>query len=304
MRKFIYSIFILISFISIVGCSDTQEEEYTITYSTQKVIEKKVYIFGVHPLHNPKKLFEVYQPLVEYINAQLVDARIKLEASRNYATYNKKLFDGYFDLSLPNPYQTIIAANKGYEIFGKMGDDANFRGIFIARKDSNIKSIDNIKGKIVSYPAKTALAATMLPQYFLHINGINIKKDIKNSYVGSQESSIMNVYLKKSIVGSTWTPPWIAFVKENPKISEQLEIIWKTKPLLNNGLVVKKDFPKELLSQISNIIFTLHTHTKGKEILQGMELSRFEKADYHTYDKVRDFLKIFDKEVRSLEVGR
>lgn len=299
MKKFIYIIFILVL---TTGCTDTKEEEYTITYSTQKVIEKKVYIFGVHPLHNPKKLFEVYQPLVEYINAQLVDASIKLEASRNYATYNEKLFHGYFDLALPNPYQTIIAADKGYDIFGKMGDDENFRGIFIARKDSHIKSINDIKGKTVSYPAKTALAATMLPQYFLDINGIDIKKDIKNSYVGSQESSIMNVYLKKSIVGSTWTPPWIAFVKENPEVSEQLEIIWETKSLPNNGLVVKKDFPKELLKQISSIIFTLHTHTKGKEILKAMELSQFEKADYGTYDEVRDFLKVFDKEVRALEV--
>ncbi|MEA3289788.1 MAG: PhnD/SsuA/transferrin family substrate-binding protein, partial [Campylobacterota bacterium] len=266
--------------------------------------EKKIYIFGVHPLHNPKKLFEVYQPLVDHINKQLIDATIKLEASRNYSAYDKKLFSGYFDLSLPNPYQTIVAASKGYDIFGKMADDENFRGIFIVRKDSNIKKVDQIKGKTVSYPAPTALAATMMPQHFLHINGIDINKDIKNSYVGSQESSIMNVYLKKTIAGSTWPPPWIAFAKDHPKIASQLEVKWETKPLLNNGLVAKKDFPKELLSKISNIIFNLHTHKEGKEILKAMELSKYEKADFKTYDRVREFVKNFEQEIRAIRINK
>jgi len=285
-----------------VSCSDNNTEEYMIKYTDKPVVGKFTYILGVHPLHNPKKLFEVYQPLVDYINKQLVGAEIKLEASRNYAAYDKKLFSGYFDLSLPNPYQTVVAADKDYRIFGKMSDDENFRGIIIVRKDSDIKSITDLKEKTISYPAPTALAATMMPQHFLHINGININKDIKNTYVGSQESSIMNVYLKKSIAGSTWPPPWIAFAKENPNIAKELEVKWETNHLLNNGLVVRKDFPVDLLKKISHIIFTLHTHEKGRNILKAMELSKYEKADYNTYDKVREFLKGFEKEIRPIRL--
>lgn len=286
------------------ACSNEQSNEYNIEYSTQPTFEKKVYIFGVHPLHNPKKLFEVYQPLVDLINSQLPNATIKLEASRNYAAYDKKLFSGYFDLSLPNPYQTVIAADLSYEVFGKMADDENFRGIFIVRKDANITSIEDIKNKTVSYPAPTALAATMMPQHFLYINGIDINSDIKNSYVGSQESSIMNVYLKKSIAGSTWPSPWIAFKKQNPNIAKDLEIKWETQHLVNNGLVVKKDFPKPLLEKISNIIFNLHTHEKGKKILESMELSRFEIADYNTYDSVREFIKGFESNIRPIRLNK
>lgn len=88
-----------------------------------------------------------------------------------------------------------------------MGDDDNFRGIILVRKDSGIKSVKDLVGKNISYPAPTALAATMMPQWYLHIHGINIHTDITNSYVGSQESSIMNVFLGKSAAGATWPPP-------------------------------------------------------------------------------------------------
>lgn len=281
----------------------TDEVIYKPLYSSTSVIEKKTYIFGIHPLHNPKRLFEVYLPLINYLNANLKDINIVLEASTNYDEYDKKLFSGHFDFSLPNPYQTVESTKHGYKIFGKMSDDYNFRGIILTRKDSNIKEVKDLKGKNVSYPAPTALAATMLPQQFLFDNGLDINKDIKNLYVGSQESSIMNLFLKESSAAATWPPPWIAFQKERPEIANELEIKWETSSLPNNGLVVKKDIETTLIEQISSLIFNLHETNQGKEILKVMELSKFEKADDKTYESVRIFLDNFEKEIRPIRLN-
>lgn len=291
----------LILILIISACSIEEKDEYEPLYSDTPLFkEKKVYIFGVHPLHNPKRLFEVYQPMVEYINKHLDKSELRLEASRNYAAYDKKLFEGHFDFSLPNPYQTVTAENKGYTIFGKMGDDENFRGIILVRKDSGIKKVTDLRGKVVSYPAPTALAATMMPQWYMHEHGLDINNDITNSYVGSQESSILNVFLGKSAAASTWPPPWKAFIKERPEIAQEVEIKWETSFLPNNGLVYKNDMPKALIEKISKIIFSLHEHEEGRKILARMELSHYEKADSHTYDPVRKFLKNFKKEVRAI----
>ncbi len=299
------SIFFIILFtIFFVGCSQEETSHYEPQYSNISPIEKKsVYIFGVHPLHNPKRLFEVYQPMVDYINARIDGSELRLEASRNYAAYDKKLFSGYFHFSLPNPYQTIISLQNGYRVFGKMADDENFRGIILVRKDSQIKEVKDLLGKVVSYPAPTALAATMMPQWYLQQHGLSVKDDITNSYVGSQESSIMNVYLGKSVAASTWPPPWRAFIKERPEIAEQVMIKWETKPLLNNGLVVRKDVPVELVERVKKIIFTLHRNPEGRKILSAMELSRYEKADDTTYEPVQKFLDNFEDKVRLIMDG-
>ncbi len=283
------------------GCNDKKDKQYIPQYSDEPTFIKKTYILGVHPLHNPKRLFEVYQPLVDHINNNIPNIHLKLEASRNYASYNKKLFSGHFDFSLPNPYQTVKSLEHGYKIFGKMGDDENFRGIILVRKDSDIKTVQDLKGKVVSYPAPTALAATMMPQYYLHLNGINIQKDLTNQYVGSQESSIMNVYLKKSDAASTWPPPWKAFIKQRPEIAKEVEIKWTTPYLPNNGLVAKNGTSKELIQDISSILFNLHNTKIGQNILKSMELSRFEKADIDTYKAVVVFLKKFELEVRPIK---
>lgn len=294
---------IIFSALFIVSCSSDEEQSpYTPAFSSNKPnASEKEYTFGVHPLHNPQRLHEVFSPLMEYLNKHFEKISFKLEASRNYAIYDKKLYAQKFDFALPNPYQTVNAVKHGYKIFGKMADDHNFRGIILVRKDSDINTIKDLKGKIVTYPAPTALAATMMPQYYIQQNGLDVMKDIDNRYVGSQESSIMNVFLKHSSASATWPLPWIALSKERPEIAEQLTVKWETDPLPNNGLVVKKDIPLSVINKVSSLLFNLHKSKEGKVILNRMVLSSFEKADGSTYKPVNDFLKSFSKEVRPLK---
>jgi phosphonate transport system substrate-binding protein len=257
------------------------------------------YLFGVHPLHNPERLFEVYGPIVDLINTRIPEAHFTLEASRNYEEFDKKLYARHFDLALPNPYQTINSLKHGYRVFGKMGDDDMFCGIIIVRKDSGIRKVTDLKGKAVSFPAKTALAATMMPQYFLHENGLPLSA-YEARYVGSQESSIMNAYLGDTVAGVTWPPPWIAFKKDHSDIADQLKVQWTTEPLVNNGLVARNDFPPELLKKVSAIIFSLHESKEGREMLAHIPLSRFEAATDATYKPVYEFVEKFGKAVRPL----
>lgn len=279
------------------GCSEQVDTE-TPKFSVSNGADKIVYRFGIHPLHNPTRLHEIFSPVMEYLSSNIEGVDFKVEASRNYAAYDKKLFGGEFDFSLPNPYQTVRSLEHGYRVFGKMGDDENFRGIILVRKDSGITSIADLKGKAISYPAPTALAATMMPQYYLNTHGLKVMKDVDNRYVGSQESSIMNVFLGDTAAGATWPPPWRALSKERPQLAEQLEIKWETKSLPNNGLVVRKNIPDKLVRQVAKLLFELHSHEEGRVILERMELSRFEAASDTTYDPVRTFLATFRKEVR------
>lgn len=182
-----------------------------------------------------------------------------------------------------------------------MGDDENFRGIILTRKDANIQTVADLKKQTVTFPAPTALAATMMPQYFLQTHGIDINKDIDINYVGSQESSIMNVFLKNAAAGATWPPPWLALSKERPILQEELEVKWQTDPLPNNGFVVRNDVPDSIVRQVAAVLFSLHQTAAGRIILDRMELSQFEPATNETYKPVVDFIKKFNVEVRPIK---
>ncbi|MFA6506382.1 MAG: PhnD/SsuA/transferrin family substrate-binding protein [Treponemataceae bacterium] len=261
----------------------------------------QTYTFAVHPLHNPKKMIEAYQPLMDYLNANLGGTKIILEASRDYACFEAKYGKREPDFLLPNPWQTLQAMEAGYHVIAMAGEKSDFKGIFIVRKDSGIKRPSDLIGKAVSYPSATALAACVMPQSFLHRNGVDVNKDIENRYVGSQESSIMNAYLKLTAAGATWPTPWRAFLREHPTEATCLEVAWETETLINNSVMARDDVPAPLLNRVQSLLTGLHENEKGKSILGGMETARFFSKGDDDYDIVRSYVSRFEKEVRKVK---
>ena len=294
LRSFV-SLGVLIGLLS--GC-DTEPPVVRPQYGVTPPQSEIEYRFSIHPLHNPTRLAEVFGPLIDLLNRHIRGVRFQLESSRDYASYNEKLFQGQHDFSLPNPYQTLRALDHGYRVFGKMGDDESFRGIILVRRDSSIREIAELKGQAVSFPAPTALAATMMPQYYLKQQGVDPLRDIEVRYVGSQESSIMNVFHGDTAAGATWPPPWRAFARERPEAAAQLEVRWQTDPLPNNGVIANRRVPDEHVNAVARILFNLHESEEGRSVLARMDLSRFEPANANTYRPVRRFVRAFAREVR------
>ncbi|MBA6251097.1 MULTISPECIES: phosphate/phosphite/phosphonate ABC transporter substrate-binding protein [unclassified Colwellia] len=295
---------LLIIFIAyLLSACEQKTTDNTLQYSSTSPNDNGVIIYrlAIHPLHNPQKLFEAYQPLVDYLNSELQYIKIELEASRDYRTFEKKFRARQPELLLPNPWQTLQAMDSGYHVIGMAGDADDFKGIFIVRKDNDIIEPLQLEGKRVSYPAPTALAAAIMPQYFLYTHGIDINQHTENVYVGSQESSIMNVYLSNVTVGATWPPSWRSFKKDNPEQAKQLKVVWQTPSLINNSVMIRDDVPDKISKQIQSLLINLGDSEHGQVILTGMETARITSANDEDYDVVRTYIKNFEDKVRPVE---
>jgi phosphonate transport system substrate-binding protein len=288
----------------LAACSPKPESKGPQYGATPASPSVPVYRLAVHPLHNPAKLTQAYQPLIDALNNSLQGARLTLEASRDYANFEEKYHAKKPEFILPNPWQTLQAMKAGYRVIAMAGDPQDFKGLFVVRRDSALKSPADLKGKAVSYPSRTALAACIMPQYFLHGQGIDVNADIENRYVGSQESSIMNVYLRLTAAGATWPPPWRAFQKDHPTEASELKVMWETEPLINNSVMVRNDVPAQTADQVRTLLLGLDRTPEGKAILAGMETARFLPASDEDYDAVRRYVTRFESEVRPVEEKR
>jgi phosphonate transport system substrate-binding protein len=259
------------------------------------------YRLAVHPLHNPTKLFDTYQPLLDYLEQQMPEARFVLVASRDYPSFEQRIRSRDAEFLLPNPWQTLGAMKMGFRVIAMAGDAEDFKGIFIVRRDSAIHRPSDLRHKAVSYPAPTALAACIMPQAWLHSQGIDVNREIENRYVGSQESSIMNVFQGRTAVGATWPPPWRAFQKAHPEQAAELKVLWETPHLINNSLMVRDDVPAPTQAKVRQLLLRLHTHPQGQAILARMETARFHGADNSSYEVVQAYMKRFERQVRLVE---
>jgi len=283
-------LFILFSVMFLCGC-DKNGEEYVLEH---KPFSAKEMVFGIHPYLNPLDMQKAYHPIMEYLQTKIEGVEFSLEASNSYAHFEEKLYRGDFDFALPNPYQTVLSLEHGYGVIAKMMPDEDFRGVFIIRKDSPIKNPKDVEGKKVSFPAPTALAATLMPLFYLHQKGVDTEKKIEKKFVGSQYSSILNAYTKDSDIAATWPPPWRKWQEENPEKAKDMMLIWQTEPLPNNGVVAKHNVDIELAKKVANALVSLSSTKEGVEILKNAGFAGFELANDQTYAPVTEFLKEYD----------
>lgn len=273
------------------GCDGAGQPEYAPRYGPAPEGGRTEYVFGVHPQRNPSKLHAVFGPLVEYLDAELPQVSFIFEASRNYDSFDEKIEARHFDFVLPNPYETLLAIERDYRVFAKMGRDEDLRGLILVRRDSRISRIADLKGKAVSFPAPTALAATMLPRYFLHTQGLDVRREIEVRYVGSMESSLLNILRGNVAAGTVYPPAWRMFLDERPALAGELKVMWETDSLPNNSVMARDDVPNELVEQVGRLLFGLHDTQRGRQILARMDSPYFEAADNTTYAPVRDFMQ-------------
>lgn len=300
----LFPFLLLLGLGALAGCEQKPEASGPRVGERPPGAEIPVYHFAVHPLHNPAKLIQAYQPLMDYLNRRLTGVRLTVEASRDYANFEEKYQARKPEFLLPNPWQTLEAMRVGYRVIAMAGDPGDFKGIFVVRRDSLLRLPADLRGQAVSYPSPTALAACIMPQYFLHQHGIKVTAELENRYVGSQESAIMNVYLGKTAAGATWPPPWRAFQKEHPREAAELQVIWETESLVNNSVMVRDDIPAKLGREVRDLLLGLAATPEGEEILAGIETAAFLAAGDEDYELVRRYVARFEREVRPVEQSR
>jgi phosphonate transport system substrate-binding protein len=282
----------------LAGCGKQAPEAATAPAFVAPAARPKVaeYTFGVTPMSNFRNIYDVFRPIVDHLNAGLPDARLVLEVPRGLDEHAQQLQARGFAFALSNPYHSWRATrHDGYHIFAKMGGDTAFRGIWIVRRDGAIHALADLKGKKVSFPPRSALAATMMTQLQLKQAGIDPNKDIAASYVGSQHASIMAVFQKTADAGATWPLAWSTFQRMHPAEARQLEARYPTTSLINQAIVARDDVPPALVRRVAELMAAMSETERGRALLAQVPITRFEPASDAQYDVVRVFLEQYQR---------
>jgi phosphonate transport system substrate-binding protein len=297
------SMLLILPLLFLSACSDAEHPLYKPQYTANPPAGATQFIFAPHPLMSPQKLAEVYGALVDQLNQRLARDRIslKLEASNSYASFNEKLRERKVHFALPNPYQTVLAQDYGYKIFGKMDHDIDFRGIVLLRRGSPIDSLQGLKGATVAFPAPTALAATMLPELFFKENGLDPARDITQLSTGTHDSALRSVCIGAATAACTSPRAWEQFQKDHPEEARLLEVRWQTPTLPNNGLVALDSVPEHVRHKVAQAFFQLHESPESRHIVLLSGTTQYLPADNATYAPVYTFIARYNASVRTLK---
>jgi len=232
--------------------------------------------------------------LVEYLNAHLPNVRVKVHACVDWNEYLSFLNQGKFDIGLVNGIVACEATNYGYSICGKVSSDEPYSSLIITQKNSGINKVTDLKGKKVALVPSNTIPSTMMGMYYLYDNGLDVNLLIHKENVASFEAGIISVYLGKSAAAICPRRNWSVYVREHPEMLSKVEIKWETEPLEQNAVLIKNTVDKKVVSDLMNLLFSMHDAKDAQPALQKLDITGFEKADNEVYKPMLDFKLKFD----------
>jgi phosphonate transport system substrate-binding protein len=186
-----------------------------------------------------------------------------------------------------NNYANVDAIAQVQNQNGSLG----YRSCLIVHSDSDIFTPEDLGGKTFAFNDPNSTSGYLVPMtFFLNELGIDVKKHFsKVTFSGSHEASILAVANKKVEAASTNLPDMQQLVREGKIPRDALRVIWVSKLIPNDPVVVRKDMPASLRSAIQESLTTMKSRNPEAFAQAGAFFGGgFVKADDAKYQVVRE----------------
>jgi phosphonate transport system substrate-binding protein len=172
-----------------------------------------------------------------------------------------------------------------------------YRSCLIVHSDSDLFSPEDMAGKTFAFNDPNSTSGYLVPSAFFMMElSVDPKKYFsKITFSGSHEASILAVANKKVEVASTNLPDLQQLTREGKVPRGALRVIWVSKLIPNDPIVVRKDMPASLRSAIQESLTTMKARSPEtfKEI--GAWVGGFVPADDAKYQVIRDLNDVAKK---------
>ena len=165
-----------------------------------------------------------------------------------------------------------------------------YRSCLIVHADSDIFSPEDIGGKTFAFNDPNSTSGYLVPMtMFLNEMGLNPQQHFsKLTFSGSHEASILAVTNKKVEVASTNLPDIQQLTREGKVPRGALRIIWVSKLIPNDPIVVRKDLPDSLRQAIQDSLVAMQEKRPEVFIAAGSVIGGFQKVDDAQYQVIRE----------------
>ncbi|MFM8508838.1 MAG: putative selenate ABC transporter substrate-binding protein [Betaproteobacteria bacterium] len=138
-------------------------------------------------------------------------------------------------------------------------EDTRFQSVFIAKTNSGIKALADMKGKQVSFGSQSSTSGHLMPRSFLLQAGLTPEKDFRRvAYSGAHDATIASVVSGKVDAAALDVTVWRKFVSENKVDTKDVDVFYTTPAYFNYNWSVHADMPAALQERVRKALLDLN----------------------------------------------
>jgi phosphonate transport system substrate-binding protein len=248
---------------------------------------EKIFAIGLIPEQNIFKQMDRYQPIASSLSKR-VGIKIRLTVLPRYGNIIDYFVSSGLDGAFFGSFTYALAHRKlGIEPLARpmdMSGASTYHGILFVRKDGDIKSVNQMKGKRFAFVDKATTAGYLLPLAYFKENGKDYRTFLKETYfTGTHEDAVMDVLNGKADIGAAKNTVYERLAASDERIKKELTILDRSPDVPENSLAVRRDLDRSLKKKLKEALLTLGENPVERGVLAAFGAQRFIEttdADY------------------------
>jgi len=252
--------------------------------------------FGFTPVLSEREMQNEFEPLMTYLSDAL-GQKVVLYVARDYGDLRTQMEAGAVDIGSFSPFAYVDAARGGrIRIIAQsiLEGSATYRGIIVARKDSGLKTVADLKGKRFAFVDPKSASGYLYPRAMLLERGIEPATYFKTTtFAGSQDKVIAAVLAGQADAGSIYEGA-LGVAQRSGVLVENLVTIISTEPIPHDAIAVRLGLDDALVKRIQLALINLDQSEAGRRVIahSKKKLTGHVPAEDSLYDVVRRTAKL------------
>jgi phosphonate transport system substrate-binding protein len=261
---------------------------------------------GLIPEQNVFRQMKRYEPIGEYIRER-TGLEIRFTILRRYGNIIDSFTAEKMDGAFWGSFTRALAIRKlGIEPIARPLWEARtstYHGYVFVRKDSGIRSVEQMKGKTIAFVEKATTAGFVFPMAYLREHGVDDVSEYfkEHFFAGSHDATITAVLDGKADVGCAKNTIFHLVAARDPRVEEDLLILATSPTVPSNGLGIRKDLDPSVKEKLRGALLGMAENPAGRRALEEFGAIAFipnTKEDYTPVFEIAEAAGIDLKEYR------
>ena len=256
------------------------------------------------PSQNADTLEAKAKPLEKLLSDKL-GIPVKVSISTDYNTIIEAMASKKVDVGFLPPTAYVLAKDKGAaevilqaQRFGVQDDTGAptdelvdyYKSMIIVKKDSDIKSIEDLKGKKIAYQNVTSSAGFVWPAAKLLDAGIDPLKDVTPVTVKGHDQGVIAVLNGDVDAAAIFQDARTIVAKDYPNVFKDTRVLTYTEKIPNDTISVRSDMSPEWSEKIQNAFIELGQNETSRAIIFDIYSHQgYVKSDDSIFNIVREY---------------
>lgn len=242
----------------------------------------RVYTFGVVPQFEPRKLANIWIPILGELTKR-TGLQFKMVGAVNIPGFEKNFMNEVYDFAYMNPYHAMLVIKEDKYIPLIRDGGRLLYGILVVNDKSKIKRVEELDGNRIAFPAPNALGASLLMRADLdQIHNIKFSP----IYVQTHSSVYLNVVFGEISAGGGVIS---TFNKQSTEIKDRLRILYKTRTIAPHPITAHKRIPDKIRQQVCKAFLEMSKIPKLNALLNKVPIKKAILATQEEYLLLNDW---------------